>query len=141
MPAFSQHGEYHLERDGFILKLDASGLVNEETIAAYAREVLDLIRSFDGEPFAIYSSYDAKVLLTHDAEEMLRNNISARIAAGMCAAALNLSRSGYRLIVAAQIGGLYSEVGLPWREFESYEEAKPWLEDQISEARSKRAKS
>jgi hypothetical protein len=141
LAGFRQHGEYHLDCDGYVLKLDASGLVNEETIAAYAREVLDRIRSFDGEPFAIYSSYDPQVLLTHDAEATLRNNIAARMAAGMCAAALNLSQSDHRLTVAAQIGGLYDEFGLPWREFESYEEAKPWLDDQISQARSRRAKS
>ncbi|WP_193185956.1 hypothetical protein [Nisaea sediminum] len=141
MPGFRQHGEYRLECDGYILKLDASGQVNQETIAAYARDVLDRIRSFEGEPFAIYSAYDPQVLLTHDAEATLRNNIGARIAAGMCAAALNLSQSDYRLTVAGQIGGLYDEFGLPWREFESYEEAKPWLEDQISQASSKRAKS
>ncbi|UUX48249.1 ribonuclease E inhibitor RraB [Nisaea acidiphila] len=137
MPVFEQHGKYRLERDGFILKLDASGQVNDETILAYTQEVLDAVQEFGGEPFAIYSRYDGQVLLTHEAESRLRDNIAERVAAGMCAAALNLNNSDYRLIVAAQIGGLYEEMGVPWREFEKYEDAKSWLEAHIADARQR----
>lgn len=61
-----------------------------------------------------------------------------RVKAGMCAAALNLSNSDHRSFVAAQIGGLYEEAGIPWREFEGYELAKPWLARLIKDAHALR---
>lgn len=135
MPVFEPHGEYRLERDGYIIKNDASGAINLETIEAYAREISALVEGFSGAPFAMYSLYDPDVILTSQAEMRLRQSVAERVGKGMCAAALNLSNSAHRLIIAAQIGGLYQEAGVPWQEFDSYEAAKPWLETRIAKAR------
>lgn len=134
MPLFAPHGEYRLEVDGNIIKNFADGAVNQETIEMYAREMATLIRQFSGAPFAIYSDYGPTVILTHDAVVRLEESIAERCRHGMCAAALNLSRSSHRLITSAQIGGLYEKAGVPWHEFDSYEGAKPWLEARIEEA-------
>ncbi|WP_193172071.1 hypothetical protein [Nisaea nitritireducens] len=135
MPLFAPHGEYSLELDGNIIKNSALGAANQETIEDYVKELALLIGQFSGAPFAIYSDYDPAVILTHDAVARLKESIAERCRHGMCAAALNLSRSSHRLITSAQIGGLYEEAGVPWREFDSYEAAKPWLEARIEEAR------
>lgn len=134
MPLFEPHGEYRLELDGNIIKNFAVGAANQETIEIYTKELALLIREFSGAPFAVYSDYDPDVILTHEAVARLRENIAERRGWGMCAAALNLSSSAHRLITSAQIGGLYEEAGVPWREFDSYEAAKPWLEAKIAEA-------
>lgn len=134
MSRFRPHGEYHLDRDGSIIRNFASGSVNRETIENYTREIAEMIRSFDGKPFAIYSEYDPQVLLTHDAAATLSRSIRERAKAGMCAAVLNLSKSDHRTIVGGQIGGLYDEAGVPWRLFDDYEAAKIWLEGEIAAA-------
>ncbi|WP_028465969.1 hypothetical protein [Nisaea denitrificans] len=134
MPAFARHGEYTLEIDGNIIKLVASGAVNRETIEVYVREVGSLVEAFAGAPFAMYSVYDQHVILTPEAEALLARSITERVEKGLCASALNLVNSDHRLIISAQIGGLYNKAGVPWCTVDSYEAAKPWLEARIAEA-------
>jgi hypothetical protein len=135
VPAFEPHGEYTLEIDGSIIKLDASGAVNKETIETYVREVGSLVETFAGAPFAMYSVYDPDVILTPEAEALLARSIEERAGKGLCASALNLVNSDHRLIISAQIGGLYKKAGVLWCTVDNYETAKPWLEARIAEAR------
>ncbi len=139
MHVFEPHGDYSLEIDNFIIKLDASGAVNKETIEAYMLEVSSLVESFAGAPFAMYSVYNQNVILTPEAEVLLGRSIAERAGKGLCACALNLNNSTSPLINSAQMGRLYKNAGVPWRTVDSYEASKPWLEARIEEAQKAKA--
>ncbi len=131
---FAPHGEYRLETDDRIIKVTAAGATNREAILRFSAEIAELVAGFGGRPFALYSAYDADVILTLEAEERLRKSITERARLGMCAAVLNVSNSMHPMIVSGQIGGLYDEAGVPWRTFDDYESARDWLLERVAAA-------
>lgn len=133
---FPSHGEFATAIDGPIVKVVASGTPNLETMQDFTARMAEIVGTFGGKPFAVYSEFNGDILLPPDAEQRLRESIAERVRRGMVAAALQLQQSNCRYLILSQFGNVCGDLGVPLREFPSYEEAKVWLLDRIAGAES-----
>ncbi|UUX48251.1 hypothetical protein NUH88_12580 [Nisaea acidiphila] len=128
---FQPHGTYRIERDGRILKVFAAETANREMMEAYAREINEQVSALEGQPFATYLEFLTDAVLIDEAMYRLRENVAERKAMGLCAAALNVSRTSAPFLISAQMGAVYENAGLPCRQFDAYDAAAAWLNQQI----------
>ena len=127
MATFEAHGSPAVEIQKHLLVLDVQHPINEEGMQLLLRRVTNAAVGFEGGKWNVLALVSGEVLLTPEAERLLRNKLPALISSGHEAIAVVINDQSVRWSLERQLQRIHSQSASPVRAFESEADARGWL--------------
>lgn len=121
------HGSFIVTRCGNVMLTQAYGPWNRECVDGLVLDYRDKSIDMHGSNWGDIVVLEGESLLTPDAESLLAERISAVRHLGLTHLALVLESSLVKSTTRNQLDVVYSQTGVDFSFFDTYEEAKVWL--------------
>jgi hypothetical protein len=131
-------GKFDISRDGDFVRVWSAPEFNIEAARQYT---LDMQRMIEEMPttFGTLVSFESPPIVGPDVEESMHMSASHRAERGMVAAAFVTANLEALTIARGQWDRIYAGTGIAFRFFSEEAPARQWLQEQIDQARAKRA--
>ena len=126
MSIFAAHGEYSIRTFGCVVRVDAWGPWNLERTRDYAEHLKRCMAEMP-KPFGMLLISHVQPILGPEGEEILAENMRARVLSGCAAQATVLLDSTTGGVAEAQYRRLYVPAGLRYSIFNEIAPAAQWL--------------
>ncbi|WP_286234527.1 hypothetical protein [Thalassotalea sediminis] len=127
------HGDYHIEKEGNILVVDAHGPFNEITAHAYVEDMQKACEQYQGKPWGLLVTFYGNSIFTPEAEKALVDVTRYRMQRGMIANASVIVESNSADIQQMQLRRVYQACNLKFHVFADIVSAKNWLVEFVEE--------
>ena len=123
----SKHGEYSIELQGNIIRLDGKGVVTKALFQLYHEDVKKLALPLGGQPWGFLISVKGVGILTPDAEHALIDSVRMRKQYGMQACAFVTTHADIPALVKSQFERVYKAASIACYFCDCESEALSWL--------------
>lgn len=128
------HGKYTIEKKGNILFIDARGPFNDITAQAFAKDMYQTCKLFNGEYWASLVTYYGNSIYTPEAESMLIALTKHRTKYGMIANASIILDSNCGDLQQMQLHRIYQAANMTFHVFSDINSAEKWLVEFMKDA-------
>lgn len=128
---FPAHGSLNIFIDQGLLVIKASGPANTEMVLRYQREIDSFRQKLCTRPWASLTILSGEPLLPPEAASMMVEAIKTAQNMNLIATAVVMLDVQYKTLSQQFWRGIYERTTLPFQFFDSQDEARIWLHEQI----------
>jgi len=125
----SKYGQYQIAALGNVVGVSAEGIADGAAIERYAKDMMEVVKSFAGNHWAFLGFLHGSALLTKAGEKELERSIEWRSQHGMALGALVIGDTTVQPLVRSQFQRIYDNAGLELGVFTNEEDAMTWLNE------------
>jgi hypothetical protein len=136
---FRMIGKFDIRRDGDFVRVWSAPEFNIEAAQQYTADMLRMIQEMPST-FGTLVTFESPPIVGPDVEEAMHVSARHRGERGMVAAAFITANLDALMIARGQWDRIYAGTGIVYRFFTEEAPARAWLQEQIDQARVRRAR-